>query len=134
MHLTSTRVEVLLPLPFLRVRDPSCGEVQEADVDPVLREGWVAAPKLMVVPVPVRRVEIQKLKKLGCVRAIAQHGRAIVPTIRGGCKRRLTKLVERICILGISCLETYNPGRMASTFGRNCRAEGYRPCVCRPSS
>jgi hypothetical protein len=58
MHLTSTRVEVLLPLPFLLVRDPGRGEVQEADVDPVLGQGRVAAPELLIVPVPVRRVEI----------------------------------------------------------------------------
>ncbi len=38
MHLTSTRVEVLLPLPFLLVREPGRGEVQEADVDPVRRQ------------------------------------------------------------------------------------------------
>src|SRR6266481_3039852 len=58
MHLTSARVEVLLPLPLLLVWEPGGGEVQEAEVDPVVRQGGVAAPKVVVVPAPMRRVEI----------------------------------------------------------------------------
>jgi hypothetical protein len=78
IHLTSASLSVLLPLPFVLVRCRGCGEVQEPDVDPIVRQGGVATPEVVVVPAPIRWVEIQEFQQLGCVGAIPQHGKTIL--------------------------------------------------------